>query len=440
MSNIVVQRQLAEQLKRLVQSSQKELRGELDTKTNYLFIGKQAIRQMVELEPRFRSRPDLEEFVNSIYTYLKVFANAEMASRKDVRWSRDFRDMIEFPASKNQAGGDVNVVASRVRPFIHSIKKKVFKNRSPRLQPLRMFLFGSASVEEQERQLSESSGQFVHFGHTLGQAAKNADLVQSNPAFNFQDLKEFSDLSKTEFTALKRTLKSVVKIDANLKIVKKIGPKSQKVVGVLELAANNLSTGGKTGNIVKNIIDTLASRIDIVGMESSKSAIKAIDDMVVDAFMDRPSKVYKKTSKGKATEKIIRTSKAVQLKAAKSTIRKTSSAKLPDLLTLTRQINAAMHDTLKQDVMGKGGAHELLNYRTGRFAESVKVRRLIPSQTGKSMSADVTYMKNPYMVFSPVGGLYKPLRNPTTLAGRAIRIIMKDLAIQGLSLREVREV
>lgn len=67
-----------------------------------------------------------------------------------------------------------------------------------------------------------------------------------------------------------------------------------------------------------------------------------------------------------------------------------------------------------------GGQRQILNYRTGRFAESVKVERLALSREGM-ITAFYTYMKNPYQTFEPgnIQGSPKS-RSPRLLISKSI--------------------
>lgn len=73
--------------------------------------------------------------------------------------------------------------------------------------------------------------------------------------------------------------------------------------------------------------------------------------------------------------------------------------------------------------MGDGSATNVLNYRTGRFAESAKVERLSVSRQGM-ITAFYTYMKNPYATFSVGGAQSMPTsRDPKLLISKSIREI-----------------
>ncbi len=87
--------------------------------------------------------------------------------------------------------------------------------------------------------------------------------------------------------------------------------------------------------------------------------------------------------------------------------------------------------------MGKGNARSILNYRTGRFANSTHIKRLTLNKDG-SINAFYSYMKYPYQTFEPgylQGTPYT--RDPKTLIGKSIREIAKTVVLN--KLKVIRE-
>ena len=73
--------------------------------------------------------------------------------------------------------------------------------------------------------------------------------------------------------------------------------------------------------------------------------------------------------------------------------------------------------------MGDGSSRNVLNYRTGRLAESAQVVKLSESRAGM-ITAFYTYMKNPYATFSEGGRQQNPRsRDPKLLISKSIREI-----------------
>ena len=115
-----------------------------------------------------------------------------------------------------------------------------------------------------------------------------------------------------------------------------------------------------------------------------------------------------------------------------NTVNKVTAAKLPQLRTnagqftslasLQRLLDASLVQRVKEN-MGTGSRRDILNLRTGRFAESVKVERLSQSREGM-ITAFYSYMKNPYATFSQGGRQEFPkTRDPKLLIAKSIREI-----------------
>ena len=90
-----------------------------------------------------------------------------------------------------------------------------------------------------------------------------------------------------------------------------------------------------------------------------------------------------------------------------------------------------MLDKIREN-MGKGGAKQILNYRTGRFAKSAKIQSLYNINEKNAIGARVKYMRYPYGVFEPKGSLYKPGRDPHGIFGRSIRQLLQEEKIANL--------
>lgn len=89
-------------------------------------------------------------------------------------------------------------------------------------------------------------------------------------------------------------------------------------------------------------------------------------------------------------------------------------------------LNQGLKDSIRKN-MGTGGRKDILNYRTGRFAESVHIERLSVSREGM-ITAFYTYMKYPYQTFEPGFAQGDPSsRNPRLLISKSIRDIATTL-------------
>ena len=92
------------------------------------------------------------------------------------------------------------------------------------------------------------------------------------------------------------------------------------------------------------------------------------------------------------------------------------------LTSLQRLLDANLVEKIKEN-MGDGSRRDILNLRSGRFAESAKVERLSESREGM-ITAFYTYMKNPYQTFEPGFRQGSPnSRSPRLLISKSIREI-----------------
>jgi hypothetical protein len=123
----------------------------------------------------------------------------------------------------------------------------------------------------------------------------------------------------------------------------------------------------------------------------------------------------------------------------KPRVRVASGQKIPSVLPDLRQFIGILNSRLSGTVAKNMGTPRL-NYRTGRFAESVRVEQI--SKTSKGFpSIQYTYMRYPYEVFE-FPGSGSPLaqqgqRDPRNLIDLSIREIMAEYAIGRFYTRRV---
>jgi hypothetical protein len=110
---------------------------------------------------------------------------------------------------------------------------------------------------------------------------------------------------------------------------------------------------------------------------------------------------------------------------------KTAPILITSLASLQRLLDAQLVQQVRQN-MGGGSRRDILNLRTGRFAESVKVERLSESREGM-ITAFYSYMKNPYATFSAGGRQETPkTRDPKLLIAKSIREVAAQLVTNRL--------
>lgn len=124
---------------------------------------------------------------------------------------------------------------------------------------------------------------------------------------------------------------------------------------------------------------------------------------------------------------------AIKKSSPKSSIsvRPIKNSSTVNLLSLTSLINSQLQDVISAN-MGDGNSRNVLNYRTGRFASTVKVEKLSASRQGM-ITAFYSYMKNPYATFSAGGRQSAPSsRDPKLLISKSIREIAEQVVTNKL--------
>jgi hypothetical protein len=155
--------------------------------------------------------------------------------------------------------------------------------------------------------------------------------------------------------------------------------------------------------------------------EVKSPKIKLPNEIVV-AYVDEKAKSeYRK--KLQKTLKEAESNRA-KIKKQKNNIQQVKSAALAktDLLSLTNLLNSHLQDVISAN-MGDGTAKNILNYRSGRFASTVKAEYATMSRQGM-ITVFYSYMKNPYATFSSGGRQSSPkTRDPKLLIAKSIREI-----------------
>lgn len=140
------------------------------------------------------------------------------------------------------------------------------------------------------------------------------------------------------------------------------------------------------------------------------------------------SKLVKRLSIGQTAKakKITPRKPKVVGKAAR--IKKAATIAATNLISLQNLINTLLHQQIRQN-MGDGNRRDVLNYQTGRFAQSAQVERLTQGRAGM-ITAYYTYMKYPYATFSEGGQQEFPRsRDPKLLISQSIREIAQQQMI-----------
>ena len=217
--------------------------------------------------------------------------------------------------------------------------------------------------------------------------------------------------------------------------------------------ARGVFSGKATEAVVKNFIQQFIdegiaapddSKLNILNQKASPTLKDMIAEALLKQFDDfkpkfaevytgsialNPIPVRRVDAKGKASIKKAKDSLVKQKQRIKTIKAKNTSTKAVagtvSLTNLKNLLDAHLQDVVSAN-MGDGNRRDVLNYRTGRFASSVKVEKLSQSREGM-ITAYYTYMKYPYATFSAGGRQQYPAsRDPKLLISKSIREIAAE--------------
>jgi hypothetical protein len=171
-------------------------------------------------------------------------------------------------------------------------------------------------------------------------------------------------------------------------------------------------------------------------IEGSNTVLQDIEQALVSILKTGKANLTKHSAhKGKSKKEQINSDKKAKTTGKISTkvnnTKGTAIAPPSNLLNITRLINSQLQDVISAN-MGDGSSKNILNYRTGRFASTVKVENMTMSREGM-ITAFYSYMKNPYATFSTGGRQSIPKsRDPKLLISSSIREIAEQVVTNRL--------
>jgi hypothetical protein len=276
-------------------------------------------------------------------------------------------------------------------------------------------------------------------GHAFGgQVSITTGLLKNSSSMDPNNL-DLNVIIQDQFPAhvegLKKAIFEVQAADANIEYERRISrnfAEGRITILLPELALKNKQEGTEAQNKFKNLLRPRLAvlKADIVRAKGSPSFEQLLSQLIEDTFLGK-----KVTSKKFITKRRLKGKKSkvtVDVKTLAGTKVSTRSAPSerqapsgPNLQDLINLINNQLHDKIREN-MGKGGARQVLNYRTGRFAKSAKLQNLTASKEKNAVNAQVKYFGTPYTRFEKGGDLHKPLRDPKGIFGRSIRQILQE--------------
>lgn len=210
--------------------------------------------------------------------------------------------------------------------------------------------------------------------------------------------------------------------------------------GTVESQAQNLGKSGAEQSFKLGAGLAKAIRDDdqfLLKLETSKSLFGFIGESVLGAL--KGTKVADYSSTADIKQKFTFTRTKVTVKPPKlpktvlppvSTLRNLQG-RFTSVASIESILNQRLSLQIKQN-MGDGDRTDILNYRTGRFAESAKIEYVSRSRNDM-LTVFYNYMKYPYATFSAGGARSNPkTRDPKLLISKSIRDIAGGLVANRL--------
>lgn len=195
---------------------------------------------------------------------------------------------------------------------------------------------------------------------------------------------------------------------------------------------------GKLRKEAKAHLDKILANTDAIDKIIASPGSKAIPEhlgYLIEATL-KGLKIQEEFSSAKVADSIIKNTRpkpsstklslkkpSLKTKPTKLAPIRNTQGKFTSLASLQTLLNLALAQQIQKN-MGTGTSKNVLNYRTGRLAESAQVTGMSQSREGM-LTAYYTYMKYPYQTFEPGYAQGSPrTRDPKLLISKSIREIL----------------
>ena len=195
------------------------------------------------------------------------------------------------------------------------------------------------------------------------------------------------------------------------------------VVVTLQNQKLNNKFSAEEGRIYFKLLKSIVSKINYTELTGSNTIKQDIVENIANIFRKDKPKRLRKHSEHIATLDI-----KIPSKSNVSTSKANLINSIPEerviapTFNLQSYIAARLAEQIKHN-MGTGYDKRVLNYRSGRLADSASIERVSQSRAGM-VSVFYSYMRNPYGTFSTGGAQQDPAsRDPKLLISKSIREI-----------------
>jgi len=187
-------------------------------------------------------------------------------------------------------------------------------------------------------------------------------------------------------------------------------------------------------SIKRRLLKSIAKNVDYTSVRGSNTIKEDIVESIINILSGNKKSL-------KVHKPQLKTSKNISITSKNKVSTSTAKLKVDNKISSTTNIASLqilLQERLSEQVrknMGTGNDKKILNYRSGRFANSASVERISESRAGM-VSIFYNYMRNPYATFSEGGKQQYPRsRDPKLLISKSIRELA--MPIVGSRMRAV---
>lgn len=188
-------------------------------------------------------------------------------------------------------------------------------------------------------------------------------------------------------------------------------------------------------SIKRRLLKSIAKNVDYTSIRGSNTIKEDIVESIINILSGNKKslKVHKPQLKTSKNINITNKNK-VATSTAKLKVHNEVSSNITSITNLQVLLQERLSEQVRKN-MGTGNDKKILNYRSGRFANSASVERISESRAGM-VSIFYNYMRNPYATFSEGGKQQYPRsRDPKLLISKSIRELA--MPIVGSRMRAV---
>jgi len=367
-----------------------------------------------------KNNPDTRSDSDFRKDYIYLIRKIEETFRN----SRNIKEAVQEVTDKTFVG------VVRYIPTQKLLVASNYKNMRDKLRPILKSL-NEGNIFGQQHSSGVST---TNLGHLVSPLANNESpvsskilrvlnlpIVNNNPRVVTELRRLYNELEEIHIDSAVYTSRT------NLSKNNQLG--SQTVLLTLHTFSKNNSLSSLEDSIMRKIEKVLRSSsyiAEFMDQKGSNSINEDIEELIVQTIKNGKAKLKPHVKKpAEVSKNIVKSKNTVNISSSTIKLRN-QQGQFTSLINIQNLLNARINEQVAKN-MGSGLRTDILNYRTGRFANSVKIDR-VQMQRDSVLGIFYSYMKYPYQTFEPGYKQGSPRsRDPRILISGSIRELATKL-------------